>query len=79
MRHRHPAKGDDEFRAADRDDAIAFEFEFGTDERDLQCASLSGIADQCIGQPMRKRIHRPGDGYTLRLKSPTSEILHRRE
>jgi hypothetical protein len=76
---RHAAKGDDELGAADRDDAIALELEFWTNERNLQCRSVTGIADQGIGQPVREWIHRTGDRHALRLKSPTPKILHGRQ
>jgi hypothetical protein len=68
MWHRHAAQGDDGL-LADRRDAIA-----------LELAGIMTVSNAAAsrGLPTRRwragerRIHRTGDGHTLRLKSPAS-------
>src|SRR5262249_46353835 len=76
MRDRGAVHGEDKLRTPDRDEAIAFELEIRTDERDLQRGGLSRFGDQRVREPVRKRIHWPCDGDTLRLKAPTAEVLN---
>ena len=53
--------------------------QFRTDQRDFERRGRRGIADQQVGEPVRERVHRPGDRHAGRLMPPAPEILHRRQ
>ena len=58
---------------------FSLRFELRPHQRDFERGADEQIANQPIGEPVRVRVHRPGDRHTVRLISPAAKVLDRRQ
>ena len=78
-RHRPIVAGHLELRAGDRHRRVGLDDQLRADQRDLERGRVGVVADQLVGEPMRKRVHRPGHRHAGRLMAVAAQVLHRRQ